>query len=156
MYKTNKKGVVRQFWWFFRIPLLIFIVFFIIIFRGKVFEDKLETGALEHSVLVNRVFKTFAYQSPNTGRIYPNIIDEERFTQENLEGALISSKNLAAKVSLNKQDIYLDKDFYELSEPLKGISKYSEIAQSSPVQILTKDKRLVLERIDISIMYQAE
>jgi hypothetical protein len=156
MRKINKKGIGEVLYWSLRFVLIGVVAVSILIFSERFFNDRLEVGDLEHSVLMNRVFNTFAYTSTNTGRVYPNIIDEERFTQENLEGSLISSKNLAVKATLNKKTIFLDQNFYELSSPLKGISKYQEIAQSSFVQILTKEKKLVSGRIDISIIYEAK
>lgn len=152
---NKKAAVVRFFWWFFRIPLLVVMIFLFIFVRSRVVSYKVDTGSLEYDVLVNRIFKTFAYVSPNTGRTYPHILDQNKFDEEILNNSLITKKPLAIKISLtNTTTIFFNKELYEITEPIKGISKYKEIFQSSPIQILTKENKIIQGAINISIIYE--
>ena len=154
----NKKALgIRWLWWSFRILLFfVMFMFIFIILRSQVISKNIDPGSIEYDVLINRIHKTFAYTSPNTGRIYPSIIDIRKFNSEILNNSFSTAKSLGIKLSLtNTNPIYFNKEFYEFVEPLRGtISKYKEISYSSPVSILTRENKLTSGKIDIVIMYE--
>jgi len=151
---NKKAAVARHFWWYFRIPLLLVMMMFLWVLQTRISKTGVDTASLEYDVVVNRIYQNLAYVSPNTGRIYPNIIDQNKFNEEFLNTSF-TEKNFAIKLSLtNNPTIFFNKEFYEFAEPIKGISKYQEIFQTNPIQVLTKDNKLTQEIIKISIIYQ--
>jgi hypothetical protein len=151
----NKKGIARSVLWAVRIGLLLIpMIIFLVIISDRYFGKLAEPGSTEYDLFINRIYKTFAYTSPNTGRSYPNIIDQKKFKAEFLNETMPIQTDIAARISLNNDTIYLNQEFYELGKPLAEIkSDYKEIFHTSPVQILTKDNRIVSGRITIIIVY---
>ncbi len=105
MMKNKKAQLDTIFnWAFIRIFILVIILGTLFIILTSHFNTGLNSYEVENLILIKRLTYSpnlLAYQDPDTNRVYPGIIDIEKFSTENLEENLVNkNKRLAVNMEL--------------------------------------------------------
>ena len=83
-------------WVFYRIPIIVIVfVFYLMVLRSPFVYD-LETHEVENSIFIKRLTYSpnlLAYKDQTTKRVYPGIIDLEKFDTEKIKENLINNNN---------------------------------------------------------------
>ena len=110
----NKKGLSYEA--VMKIPDLIFLVIaFLVVWLllGLHVKSEVETFPIESDITaVRMLYNSLAYQDPDTGRIYPGVIDLEKLNNKYLE-TVYSTSGLPLKVMFNDLEAYIDEDNYK-------------------------------------------
>lgn len=110
-FETLMMGIIRMVEYIIAFFILYAIVSMFII-------TKVDTSRTEGQVYTNRIIYAASYQDPETGRLYPGVIDSEKMTNEVLAKKIKSSSKAAVSISFtNKQAIYNERYFNYL-QPL--------------------------------------
>ncbi len=156
----NKKGAFETILNFFRLLFLI-VVFFSLYFLVRAFiTQHIDTFETESNLLTNRIFlsKELNYYDQDIKRLYPGIIDLEKFTSQDFERNILNSiyygkinSEASAKITLLDIDsggeyvyeAYYNKDLYNEKKVLveaKLIGKGSAQRLDSNFYVLIKGK----------------
>ena len=114
-------------------------------------------GAIENTVIEDRIFKLLAFTDPNTGRSYPGIIYLPNFNEEFINRSIQTQRSVGLKLSLeDKPPLYFNQEFYEIAAPLKDTNKYKETKTKRYVLIKDVKGNTTPSYIKISIMHYRE
>ncbi|MBD3203997.1 hypothetical protein GF327_06865 [Candidatus Woesearchaeota archaeon] len=91
-------------WVFIRIPLVIIVLIFYLMILNMHNSTELSGHNIENIILIKRLLYSpglLAYQDTQTGRVYPGIIDIEKFDTKIIESVLLNKNNrIAANLEL--------------------------------------------------------
>lgn len=136
----NKKGVSDVILWTYRLLILLVVFFSIgfIISQYGVFD--VDTKDLEFNVLFNRAIYSKNCLSYEDERVYPGIIDMDKFNEIVLKNCF-KNDNQGIKFSLEGKELFVNKDFYESNIFLCNIpGKGGFKCKSKQFFVLIKDK----------------
>jgi len=123
-------------------------------------QEKVNIQQTKDLILINRILyspTSIAFTDPNTGRVYPDIIDLAKFNEKVLNSSINTDKNLiAAKLELKNLDTnevtetYLNKKWFDRWDPLIKFEQYSKTIKWKYILIKRGDKiNKGLLRIDV-------
>jgi hypothetical protein len=131
----------------FRIGFLMIalLIFFLLI--SFYINNKIDTNRLQAEVLANRIIYSdiIMYQDTDTGRVYPGIVDSNRFNDDNIGKSIDyqSKRHAAAKMTIASNDgkitdeAYLSKAQYDnlltLSRGGTGTGSATEYVKQYPI-----------------------
>jgi len=95
-------------WAIYRIPIIIIVAVFFAIVLSNHYLIGLNSHEVENLILIKRLTYSpnlLAYKDPSTGRVYPGVIDIEKFHTEDLEQNLLNKNN---RIAVNIELTYLD------------------------------------------------
>jgi hypothetical protein len=86
-------------WTLYRIPIIIIVVVFFFIVLKSHYNSGLKTHEVENLILIKRLTYSpniLAYRDSELNRVYPGVIDIEKFDTEKIEENLINKNNRLA------------------------------------------------------------
>jgi hypothetical protein len=169
MRKWNKKGAVEEILEYFPDIILTIIVMTSIFLMVNLFlNQKLEVQNLQKEVFVGRVLYSpdSIMRTDNlTGKVYPGMIELEKFSNKTLEDSIKYSyeRQLASKMTLYDVEggivktVYYNSEWYNRFKPLAdsnlggvgGIKKYSK---KIPINYIDKEKIISPGMLDIEVL----
>jgi len=133
--RIGKKAISleRMLLFIYKVIYAAFIMALIVFLIKLVVITTVNTADMESEAFSNRIYNSEAimYKNPDTGRLYPGVVEWEKFESADLEKDIdyLTKTRLCAKVTLldssgPKGTVYINKDLYEQLEPLarKGVS----------------------------------
>lgn len=146
----DKKGAVSGYTIVWVITVLFIVIpFYVtlsIIVKGGV-EVSINTHNLEHYLLLNRIFyspNSIFYNDPYTGRTNLEKVDFNKFNEDTLKNLFgeESSTKIAFKLALDGNELYYNKNMYEVIEQAHVKSKrYELVAKNKVVLVRYSDGR---------------
>lgn len=145
--KLNKKGVSFKIlnYAILRILFIALLFYITYLFAYSQIKVNIDIDDTKSLIFVKRLIyspNSISYTDPVTERIYPGIIDIERFNPATLENTFNFTKNnIAAKIELTnlenneKKEIYLNKEWYDRWEPLTKFKQYKKTIKQRYVLI---------------------
>lgn len=141
----SKKAVSYEFTlWMIRFIILGIGLYGISLILNTGTYNLLTTHTLEYTVLLERPLYSsfgFAYQDPETQRVYPHIIDKTRFTDAvltevfNQPTTSLPSRKLGMRYILDNQMIYFNKQQFDIISPLTWSEKYGRVQRNVTVLV---------------------
>lgn len=146
---NDKRGISEDAgFWIFRIILIMVVVFAAVFFVNSIIKTNLDTEGLELDLILARIINSpdcLAYQDSDTNRIYPGYVNLNFYSQSYLEKNCVklnSGDLVGIRIELDsKEPIYLNKDYYDDTEPLTFSSKYYKVQKSYPVIVINNYER---------------
>lgn len=101
-----------------KIPDLLFLVIafsVVLLLIGLHIKTDVETFPVESDITAIRLlYSALAYQDPDTGRIFPGIIDLDKFNTAYLEKAIVMpAKYMPIELVFKDQKVYLDEENFK-------------------------------------------
>ncbi|MBW2977601.1 hypothetical protein KY331_02030 [Candidatus Woesearchaeota archaeon] len=165
--KMNKKAVTFStmnllFWRF----LFIGVSFAIIVYLAfSSIQENVDVQQTKNFILVNRMLyspNSITYVDPNTGRVYPDIIDLTKFNEKVLNKSINTDKNqIAVKLELKNLDAnevidaYLNQKWYDRWSPLVKFEQYSKTIKWRSV-LIKKGDQINKGRLRIDVVSASE
>lgn len=145
-----KKGMSANVgYWFFRILIVLPIILFVLSQITSLASDQATTSRnIGSPIIENRIYQTLGYIDPNTGRLYPEIIDLTKFNEEYLANNILSDSALGLKLKINNQELFYDKEFYIIAD--QQPRKYNKITITRPITTIENNiKKQAHIKLDI-------
>ncbi|MBN2368474.1 hypothetical protein JXC34_05640 [Candidatus Woesearchaeota archaeon] len=149
--RLGKKGDAYEILWHIvvRLPYIaiLFIIFMYI--NVNMTSTAMDSQRVNSNIISSRIIISpgaLAYQDPDTGRVYPGIIDKEKFTQETIDAAfkVIDNTRIAARIeleSISGEDlgsIYINENWYDRWTPYTAFERFDRDVFRKIVQIKTE------------------
>ena len=127
----NKQAIItfEMLMWIPRIIFLVFVMFAVIILIRSFIVEKVDVAELEANIFANRLLyspNSISFTDHDTGRVYPGIIDSNKFKAGIAEQQLAksiyygnSNRVVGAKIALKNMDnseenvVFYNKEFYD-------------------------------------------
>lgn len=144
----NKKGIGDAALWIIRILMLVGILAVIGLIKSSALSDALQTYDTEFYISYTKALYSptgLAYQSLESGRAYPGIIDMGDFNEAAINGSMI--QETPSRMTLMNMDgtlirqIYYDRERFEILEPLT-FAKQHDILNKTNYVLLREDLEL--------------
>lgn len=144
--KTKKGLSESPFIFIYRMIFLIVVAFVLVLLVGKFVQTNIDVRETEARLMIERIMyspNTFNYVEPETGRVYPGIIDLEKFSAAKDQNPPAKDQQTAPSQRLDAAVSYGNYDFIlaaklELKNPDGTKFKDSKDAEIAPV-FLNKD-----------------
>lgn len=155
----NKKGLAVH--WFMMIGYILGIMAFLTMLSYLVINSialSADTYHLEYYLLFNRAVyskDSVFYYDASIDRVYPGVIDVEKFYDETLNNLFGENEDFGVKLSIgdeNKYDIFYNKNIYETGEYVFELenSVYGGLRYSFPITVKDGGNDILL----IGLMYK--
>tara|TARA_B100001971_G_C18012806_1_gene443278 strand:+ start:163 stop:651 length:489 start_codon:yes stop_codon:yes gene_type:complete len=155
---NSKKAIsAKVFYWIFVLMILLPVMIFSIIQVINAYSANItKIGNLGNILIEDRVMNILAFTDPNTGRVFHGIIYLPNFNETFINKALKTQRKFGLKLTLEGKQIYFNKEFYDVAEPIKDLNKYKETKLTKYVLIKEKSKNAYPSFMNISIMHYRE
>lgn len=103
----------------------------------NVYKANIDTAELENYILSERIFAKLSYEDKDSGRFHKGMLFEKKNFLEKLADNPfeLGDEKVAFKLMLDGQEVYLDRQFYDIAKPLAPI-RYKNITYSKLVIIM--------------------
>ncbi len=103
----------------------------------NVYQANVDTADLENYILSERIFARVSYEDKDSGRAYRGMLFEKKeFKEKFADNPFdLSDEKIAFKLTLNGEEVYIDRQFYDIAKPLTPI-RYKNITYAKPVIII--------------------
>ncbi len=129
-----------------RIPFILILVAIFLYMASSFENNALQSHDVRKEIIQNRIFysaNSITYFDPNSGRVYPHIVDIERFNNLQLDQAFWTKENnqLSGKLELtntelNKTEVaYINEDQYERWKHYTKFEQYDNFIEKKLVLI---------------------
>ncbi|MBT3720140.1 hypothetical protein HN789_04595 [archaeon] len=130
-----------------RIPFILVLVALFVYMASSIESNALKSHDVRKEIIQNRIFyspNSITYFDEDSGRIYPHIIDMERFNEIQLDQAFFTKENkvLTGKIDLTNIDLnitntsYINRDQYERWKHYTKFSQFDNFIEKKVVLIL--------------------
>lgn len=144
----NKKSQAYQIleYYLVRIPFILILVGLFVYMASSLESNALQSHDVRKQIIQNRIFyspNSITYFDLESGRIYPHIIDMERFNNLQLDQAFWTKENklLTGKIDLTNVDLnktetaYINEDQYERWKHYTKFDQYDNFIEKKLVLI---------------------
>jgi|GEM_PF-7041088 len=156
--RFNKKGAAEEIiYWFFYIPLTAILIITLVMLASSILNQSSSTNNLEYYIFSQRAANAVSYQDITNGRLYPGIIDINRWNEIILGSAFdkegYKGIEFGLKMTLTYLDkselpleIYYDKDSYEVSKAFYSTQRENYV-------LVKKADVLIPAKLNIDLAY---
>ena len=134
-----------------RIPFILILVGIFIYMASSLESNALQSHDTRKQIIQNRIFyskDSITYYDPNSERVYPHIVDMERFNDVQLDQAFWTKENrqLSGKLDLTNTELnktetaYINKDQYERWKHYTKFDQYDNFIEKKFVLIRDEGK----------------
>ena len=134
----------------FYVPMTLIVYFLLIQAHDDVLNARIYVGELDDAFLLERAFDRVSYADPNTGRIYPGVIEDPALLNESLVRGMFyfhPDKPTALNWTVGNKSVVFNPDYYEIARPLAPV-RYRLVSSQKEANML-KDKNLASMKIEI-------
>ncbi len=154
MRKVNKKAQMFKAFWYYmiRVPIIILLFGLFMYFSGGLQNQALASPNVREKIIVNRLFfsaNSISYVDETIGKVYPGIIDIEKFENNVLDASFFTRENKAAAAKLDlinldtneTKEAYINKDLYDRWKNYVKFEQYSSVKDQFYVLIKDGDNQ---------------
>lgn len=167
--RNNKKGTIEEgIFWIIRVIIIMVVVFILIFFINSALTKMLNTENLELDLIAARIINSpscLAMQKTievyeedvyNTVRVYPGIIELDKYNEKSLNKTCIIQEGAPAigiKIKINgMNELYINKEYYEDTEPLTFSDKYYKLRKVLPIQVVDKNGKKETKTLEVIVV----